>query len=126
MTAHTRWTLVAVTSVALFAVALSNEVYDLTSPPGLSWHLLLRKTYSIAAFTLVGYLLRRALAERRRPFSWWACVFAVAFYSAAIEIGQALAGSHEGLVWNALDVACGAIGGLLASLIPIRTRGTAD
>jgi hypothetical protein len=38
----------------------------------------------------------------------------VALYSAAIEYGQWLEGSTEGLRWNAVDVACGALGGYLA------------
>jgi hypothetical protein len=121
------WSLAtAVVGAGLYAAALSGDLYDLTSPPVLSWHILLRKAYSIVAFVLVGYLLRRAFAERARRLSPAACALAVALYSAAIEIGQAFVGSHEGLAWNAVDVACGAIGGLLASAIPASrpTEGT--
>jgi hypothetical protein len=114
------WTLATtVAGVGLYLVALSNEVYDLTSPPAFSWHVLLRKGYSVVAFALVGYLLRRSFAERERRLSPAACALAIAIYSAIIEIGQALVGSHEGLVWNAVDVACGGAGGLLASFVPL-------
>jgi hypothetical protein len=109
------WTLLAALAAAiLFAVALNDAIYEATSPSGLAWHVVLRKTYSVAAFALVGYLLRRALGEHARmrvtPISVWG----MAAYSAAIELGQAAVGSHEGLVWNAVDVACGALGGAIA------------
>jgi VanZ family protein len=41
-------------------------------------------------------------------------VLIIALYSAGIEYGQWLHGSKEGLVWNAIDTACGALGGALA------------
>jgi hypothetical protein len=112
------WTLAAgLVAGALYAIALSDAVYELTSPIALSWHVLLRKTYSIGAFTLVGYLLRRALRENGRESrraTIVACVAGVAAYSAAIEFGQWLAGSHEGLGWNTVDTICGAVGGAFA------------
>jgi hypothetical protein len=80
----------------------------------LTWHVLLRKAYGVAAFTLVGYLLRRGLAEHGRTALVVPCVLGIALYSALIEAGQALLGSHEGLAWNAFDVGCGALGGLIA------------
>jgi len=121
------WSLATtVVAVGLFVAALSSEVYDLTSPPAFEWHMLLRKAYSIVAFVLVGYLLRRAFAERARRLPPAACALAVALYSGVIEIGQALVGSHEGLAWNAVDLACGGIGGLLASLIPAPAPSEVD
>ncbi len=109
------WTLsAAAAAAAFFALALSNAIYEATSPWSPGWHVVLRKTYSIAAFAVVGYLLRRALNERGHPAGIGICSASVAVYSAAIEVGQALIGSREGLLWNALDVACGALGGVLA------------
>jgi hypothetical protein len=109
-----RWTLIACgLAIVFFALALSNAVYELTSPFELSWHILLRKFYSIVAFSLVGYAARRAFDEHGISRSPLVAVIAVAAYSALIEIGQALLGSHEGLLWNTVDVVCGAIGGLI-------------
>ena len=76
----------------------------------------LRKLYSIVAFALVGYLADRGLREWGREANVAGCALGVALYSAAIEAGQALHGSQEGLLWNAVDVACGAIGGVLGTL----------
>jgi membrane associated rhomboid family serine protease len=109
------WTLLTIVAATiLYVVALSNAAYEATSPASFAWHVLLRKIYSVAAFALVGYLLRRALREHGRDGAFPTCVWGVAAYSAAIEIGQDLAGSHEGLAWNAIDVACGALGGFIA------------
>ncbi len=98
-------------AAALFWAATSNEVYDVTSPPGLSFHVLLRKTYSIAAFALVGFTADKALGPSARAGLRAALV--VAAYSAAIEVAQAVRGSHEGVAWNVVDVLCGAAGGWL-------------
>jgi surface polysaccharide O-acyltransferase-like enzyme len=113
-----RWTLVAAIVVALFfALALSDAVYEATSPSYLSWHVALRKTYSIIAFTIVGVALGRAALEWKRPLSLAQTAFAVALFSAAIEIGQFAMGSHEGPAWNVFDTGCGALGGALAWLV---------
>jgi hypothetical protein len=103
------WTLTIIVAGALFFVALSDEVYNLTSPPG-PLRVLVRKSYSIVAFALVGYLLSRALGVAG----------AVGAYSLAIEVCQDLAGSHEGLVFNAIDVICGLVGGYLGRIISAR------
>lgn len=121
------WTIAAVlVAAALYAIALSNAAYELTSPSYLSWHVVLRKAYSIVAFALVGYLLRRALRENGREeprATIVACVAGVAAYSAAIEVGQFFCGSHEGLGWNAIDTVCGGVGGALAAADLIARRG---
>jgi hypothetical protein len=115
------WTLAAIAVAAFFfAIALSNAVYDATSPHWFTWHVVLRKFYSIVAFTIVGYLFRRALDENGREAPATGLIVAVALYSAAIEVGQFFHGSKEGLGWNAFDVACGAVGGALAALVPRR------
>ena len=109
-----RWTLIATgLAIVFFALALSNAVYEMTSPWFLSWHVLLRKFYSIVAFSLVGYATRRAFDEHAVARSPVATPLAIALYSGLIEAGQALLGSREGFAWNSIDVACGAAGGLI-------------
>jgi VanZ family protein len=106
------WIAVAVVvAAALFWAAISNEVYDLTSPGRLSWHVALRKAYSIAAFALVGFTADKALGPSARAALRGTVL--VAAYSAAIEIAQAAHGSDEGVAWNVVDVLCGAAGGWL-------------
>jgi hypothetical protein len=100
-----------VIAAALFWAATSNEVYDLTSPGWLSWHVALRKGYSIAAFALVGLTADKALGPSARAALRGALLLAT--YSAAIEIVQAARGSPEGAAWNVVDVLCGAAGGWL-------------
>ena len=110
------WTLAtSVVATVLYVAALSDEFYRLTSPPTLSWHVVLRKAYSVVAFAAVAYLARRAFAEHGRPNAAVSCIVLAALYSALIEVGQWLAGSHEGLAWNAADVVCGALGGVVAA-----------
>lgn len=114
-TSRRAWIAVAVvTAAALFWAATSNEVYDLTSPPALSWHVLLRKVYSVVAFALVGVTVDQAFGPSRQPVA--RATLLVAGYSAAIEVVQWIDGSHEGLGWNAFDVLCGAAGGALGTL----------
>jgi hypothetical protein len=117
-----RWLRIALAlavAAVLFWAATSNEVYDATSPPGLSFHVLLRKAYSIAAFALVGFTADRALGPTARAALRGAVL--VGAYSAAIEIVQAVHGSHEGIAWNVTDVLCGAAGGWLG-LVAERIR----
>lgn len=114
-TAVKRWTIAAVVvATVLFVLANRDDVYILTSPPELSWHILLRKVYSVIAFALVGYLIRRALVENGRPQVTGACIAVVAAYSALIEVAQFIGGSQEGVGWNVFDVFCGALGGAIA------------
>jgi hypothetical protein len=114
------WTLVAVAvATFFFVIAISHEIYEATSPSWLSWHVALRKAYSIVAFTIVGYLFRQALAENGKPSPPVTLIAGVALYSAAIEVAQFLHGSKEGLGWNAVDTACGALGGALSTLVPL-------
>jgi hypothetical protein len=101
---------VAVAAV-LFWAATNNAVYEVTSPGWFSWHVVLRKSYSIAAFALVGFIWDKALGPTARAGP--RAALAVAAYSAAIEIAQAVRGSQEGIAWNAADVLCGAAGGWL-------------
>jgi predicted membrane-bound mannosyltransferase len=105
----------SVVAAVLFWTATSNEVYEITSPSVLSFHVLLRKAYSIAAFALVGFTADKALGSSTRgPLR---AALLVAAYSGAIEIVQAVRASNEGLGWNAADVACGAAGGWLGVML---------
>jgi hypothetical protein len=113
------WTLTIAVALGLFIIALSDEVYNLTSPPG-PLRILIRKSYSVVAFALVGYLLSRALGASGRPASALTVASTVGLYSLAIEIGQTIGGSQEGLVLNAIDVVCGIIGGYLGRFVSAR------
>jgi len=75
----------------------------------------LRKLYSVVAFTLIGFVVNAALPPARRPALRAALI--VAAFSALIEIAQKLHHAHEGLLSNAFDVLCGAFGGWLAVTI---------
>jgi|GEM_PF-523484 len=118
---------VVVVAVA-FGAATSHRVYNRTLPVGLIEHLfgeddgdwlsalvVLRKLYSIAAFTLIGFVVHLALPPARRPALRAAVI--VAAFSALIEVAQKLHHAHEGLASNAFDVLCGAFGGWLAVTI---------
>lgn len=110
------WAATAIVAAALLLLSLSDTVYELTSPPG-PLQILLRKTYSVGAFALVGYLYARSWQASGRVRGWLYLALSIAGYSALIEIVQAIDQSHEGLAWNAVDVACGFIGGALAGWI---------
>ena len=75
----------------------------------------LRKLYSVAAFATLGFLAAYALRASRRNLSTFAGATLVALCSALIELGQNASGSTEGLAWNAIDVALGALGGALGT-----------
>lgn len=109
------WTLTIIVALGFFFLALSDAVYDLTSPPG-SLQFLLRKSYSLGAFAIVGYVFSRASKASERGKSALYVPFAVATYSLVIEIGQAIVGSHEGLVSNGLDIAFGFVGGYVGTV----------
>ena len=110
----------------MFYAAISLRVYRHTLPHRLLMHLfgedfnegpisgllLLRKFYSVVAFTLIGFVVDKALPATRRPALRAALV--VAAFSAAIEVIQKLHGAGEGPLSEALDIACGALGGWLA------------
>ena len=111
------WTIAAVCAAVFFyALAVNDAVYEVTSPYWLSWHVVLRKAYSIGAFAIVGYLIRRAIQEWGGKNVLAGSIGGTALYSAAIEVGQFLGGSQEGLGWNTFDTLCGALGAALANL----------
>lgn len=113
-----RWLIFALLAVGFFFIALNGDIYNLTSPPTLTWHVLLRKSYSIVAFTLVG-----AAFVWASGVSMLTAALVVAAYSGAIEIAQHYVFPGEPLGWNVIDVICGGIGGVLGALIPwVRVR----
>lgn len=81
----------------------------------LSALVLLRKFYSIVGFAVIGFVVDKALLPARRPALRAALI--VAAFSAAIEVVQKLHGASEGLLSEAIDIACGALGGYLAVTI---------
>jgi len=108
----------AVLAVALYIVAASNATYEATSPSWLSFHVLLRKAYSVVAFALVGFALAQATRYSGVQFGLVRGGASVGAYSALIEFGQrVLAGARESLAQQSFDVACGIIGGGLGALI---------
>jgi uncharacterized BrkB/YihY/UPF0761 family membrane protein len=118
--------LAAVLVIILLWAALSHRVYHSTLPRALiehlfgedadrQWLVVLRKTYSVVAFTLIGFILHKALPPTRRPAMRAALL--VAAFSAFIEIAQKLHGAREGPLSEAFDVACGAFGGWLAVVL---------
>jgi len=111
-----------------FWAALSHRVYSRTLPIGLLEHLfgeddggwesaafVLRKLYSIVAFTLIGFVVHKALPPTRHPAARAAVI--VAGVSALIEIAQKVRHAHEGIPSNLFDILCGAFGGWLAVTI---------
>lgn len=76
----------------------------------------LRKIYSIVAFTLIGFVVDKALPPSRRPALRAALIVGV--FSAAIEVTQILRHAHEGPGQHVFDVGCGALGGWLAVTLP--------
>jgi glycopeptide antibiotics resistance protein len=76
---------------------------------------MLRKLYSIGAFSLLGFVVHLALPRSRREALRAALIVAV--FSALIEIAQKLHGAHEGVLSNVVDIACGALGGWLGVTI---------
>ncbi len=80
-----------------------------------STYVILRKFYSIVAFTVVGLFSAPLLARRVRIRADAAIV---AGFSAIIEVGQKFSiAPYESLAWETFDVACGAVGGVLGALL---------
>ena len=112
--------------MVLFWAALSHRVYYRTLPSHVLYQVfgeegvqgpfalrtIFRKMYSIVAFALLGFIVDRALPRTPRPALRAALI--VAAFSAVIEVAQKLHHAHEGLLSNAIDIACGALGGWLA------------
>lgn len=112
--------------VFMLWLAVSRHVYHSTLPQGLldrffddddadTVRVILRKAYSVIAFAVVGFFADKSL--RRRGNRTLRAMLAVAAFSTLIELAQYLHGTREGLVSNAFDIACGALGGWLGVVI---------
>ncbi|MGP6156227.1 MAG: hypothetical protein ACLPYS_01595 [Vulcanimicrobiaceae bacterium] len=92
-------------------------LYDKLSPRAqfdLSNQRVLRKVYSVVAFAIVGFLVAPFAPPERRALT---CTALLAAYSLVIEVAQKLVlQSPEGLLSNAFDIGCGALGGWLGAL----------
>ena len=105
-------------SIVLFTLALSNAVYEATSPSWLTFHVLLRKAYSVVAFALVGFSLARTTQVAGRSWNPVQVGLSVGLYSALIEVCQRLlAGARESFAQQSVDVAAGLIGGALGAVV---------
>jgi hypothetical protein len=110
--------LCTVISIALFAIALSNAIYEATSPSWLTFHVLLRKAYGVVAFALVGFTLARTTQLAGRAWGPVRIGLSVGLYSVFIEVCQRFfAGARESFAQQSLDVAAGLIGGALGALV---------
>ncbi|HZO92617.1 MAG TPA: hypothetical protein VFB22_02525 [Candidatus Baltobacteraceae bacterium] len=109
-----------------FYAALSHRVYRHTLPYRVIAAIfgedqenfaatVIRKLYSVVAFTVVGVAMNLSLPPSRRRTLW--TVLAVAAFSACIEVAQKLHHAREGFGSNLFDVGCGALGGWLGALI---------
>jgi hypothetical protein len=127
--------LLAVTAAVVFlAISIDSEIYAPGAGSGhlhaglgvyqklrprvqydLSERRVLRKIYSVVAFAIVGLLVAPFTPKEQRIV---ACTALLAIYSLVIEVAQKLVlHSPEGLLSNAFDIGCGALGGCLGALI---------
>jgi len=115
-----------VAAIVLYAVSQSGDAYELTSPHTLPYHEIVRKTYALLAFALLGYALERSKVPR--VHGAFAAAIVLGVYSYAIELGQISFGhAQETFAEHAFDVASGVVGGALGALAarPRRTAGLA-
>ncbi|HEX3867838.1 MAG TPA: hypothetical protein VHV78_13845 [Gemmatimonadaceae bacterium] len=112
----------AVAAVALYAISISGFIYNSTSPVTMANHELVRKTYAVLAFALLGFTLERSAF--RRVHGVLAAGIALALYSYAIEIGQIVIDrSTETFADHAFDVASGLAGGALGAFAALVAVG---
>jgi len=117
------WTVAAIVGAVLLIAAVDNKVYEATSPTSFDYHVILRKIYSIIAFSMVGYPAARARSLAGRSATPLVIGAFVAAYSGLIEVLQfALDPPYEGLVSSALDVAYGLAGGAFAAWVAARVK----
>jgi hypothetical protein len=107
-----------VAAVVLYATAVSGTVYDATSPITMPHHELVRKTYALLAFALLGFVLERS--NLRRAHGILGAGIAVGVYSYAIELGQiVIKHSTETFAEHSFDVASGLAGGALGAFVAL-------
>jgi predicted MFS family arabinose efflux permease len=126
--------LLAVTAAVVFlAISIDSEIYAPGAGSGhlhaglgvyekltprvqndLSERRVLRKIYSVVAFAIVGLLVAPFTPKDQRIV---ACTALLTVYSLVIEVAQKLVlHASEGLLSNAFDIGCGALGGCLGAL----------
>ena len=109
--------LFAATSHFVYVRSLPNRLIEhvFGEDAGDGWltpQVALRKIYALVAFTLIGFVVHKALPPTRRPALRAALI--VGGFSTLIELLQKLHHAHEGLASNAFDILSGALGGWLA------------
>jgi hypothetical protein len=103
--------LIVVSACVLFAVAVSNTAYNVTTPATAPHQSILRKSYAVGAFALLGLFLQRANIARLPDI---ALAAVVGVFSYGIEIGQIVFDhSTENVVQHGFDVFSGFAGALL-------------
>jgi glycopeptide antibiotics resistance protein len=112
-------------AVVLYLISLSEPAYRLTSPLTMPHHELVRKTYAVLAFALLGFAFERS--ELRRLRGVLDAGIVLALYSYAIELGQIVfARSSETFAQHGFDVASGFAGGMLGAFVALLLRAPAD
>lgn len=115
-----------IAAIVLLIAAVDNGVYEATSPTAWSFHVILRKIYSVVAFAVVGFPIARARQLLGRSASVSTIGWTIAGYSTIIEILQYfLDPPPEGLLSNGIDIACGFLGGAIAAWAAARFFKTA-
>jgi hypothetical protein len=116
-----RWRiLLVVAAVVLYAIAVSGDAYNATTPVTLPFHELLRKIYALLAFALLGFALERSCLRRGRGNGVAGAGIALGVYSFAIELGQIfISHSTETFADHSFDVASGVVGGALGALVAL-------
>jgi hypothetical protein len=114
------WIVAAAGIAAVLFVAATIDESGVTEPYRITRHVMLRKAYTVIAFALVGYTADKALGQSARPML--RATLLAAAYSGAIEVVQAMRGSHEGFAWNIFDIACGGVGGAVPLFVDRITR----
>lgn len=103
----------------LDAVLLGGS--DVHLPFGLRLSLVLRKLYSLVAFTIVGVCIASAMTNRRRRLLY--ATIGVAGMSTVIEVLQkTVLHSRESFASNCVDVLLGGAGGWLGAWLRNRFR----
>jgi hypothetical protein len=74
---------------------------------------LVRKAYSIVAFSILGLLVAPIIPKPNRIL---VAALVVGTFSTIIEIGQKLTGTIESIYSNLFDVGCGVLGGAIGAL----------
>ncbi len=103
--------------------AYLHRTFGQNSPTEIVIVTVLRKLYSLIAFTVAGFVADRALPAARRRALRSALI--VGAFSVCVEVVQTVRGSTESIMIHALDVSLGAIGGWIGgTLSRVTTRGS--